>query len=135
MRMCYGRYKPITADGIKPPTFVERLESALNKHFIPSAVAIRAASEAGTAQPSLVTAETDSAWINENVLEIMEAYKPRLGKVFDYFSQKDRVSKKNGFDGVFVCSEKSGPCRCSTCNTACWLQNFCFYNWLYRCYG
>ena len=94
VRMCYGRYKPITADGIRPPTFVERLESALNKHFIPSAVAIRAASEAGTAQPSLVTAETDSAWINENVLEIMEAYKPRLGKVFDYFSQKDRVSKK-----------------------------------------
>ena len=94
VRVSYARYKPITSDGIKPPTFVERLENALNKHFIPSAIAIRAASEAGTSQPSLVTAETDSAWINENVLEVMEIYKPRLGKVFDYFSQKDRASKK-----------------------------------------
>ncbi len=94
VRVTYARYKPMSAEGIKPPTFVERLENALNKHFIPSAIAIRAASEAGTTQPSLVTAETDSAWINEHVLEVIEVYKPRLGKVFDYFCQKDRASKK-----------------------------------------
>ena len=95
VRVIFSRYKPMNADtGIKPPTLCERIESALNKHFIPSAVAIRAAAEAGTASTSLAIAEDDASWASQAVVDVMDEFRPRLTKVFDFFAVHDRASKR-----------------------------------------
>lgn len=94
VRVIFARYRPMNKEGFKPPTFSERVELAIQKHFVPSAVAIRAAAEAGTSGTSMAVAEDSASWSSIEVTGVLDEFRPRLLKVFDFFAQQDRVTKQ-----------------------------------------